>query len=362
VRLGDLVARLGGDTFAVLLPGADSATAEAVGRRLLRTLQHDLVVDDLHLALSASVGVARYPRDGRSSSELLRNADSAMHRVKERHGGDVRFYQPQMHIDALDRIRLDHAMRRGLAQGDFRLLYQPQVDLASGGVVGAEALCRWTDADLGEISPSRFIPVAEETGFIAELGDWVLREAVAQSVRWLAGGWRVPVSVNVSILQFQQPQFVARVAQVLVQAGLPPELLELELTESILVGDMDEILVQLHALAALGVRLAIDDFGTGYSSLGYLRRLPIHRLKIDRSFIQHLPDDASDSAITRTIVELAQALHLRVIAEGVENEAQRAHLASIGCDEFQGWLCAPALPALDFERLQPAPNCATLAA
>jgi EAL domain-containing protein (putative c-di-GMP-specific phosphodiesterase class I) len=247
-------------------------------------------------------------------------------------------------------------MRRGLAQGDFHLAYQPQVDLASGAVVGVEALCRWTDPDLGAIAPTRFIPVAEDTGFITELGNWVLDEAVAQAARWRAAGHPLPVSVNVSSLQFQQPAFVHRVARVLQDSRLPPELLELELTESILVGDIDAVLLQLRALAALGVRLAIDDFGTGYSSLGYLKRLPIHRLKIDRSFIQRLPEDASDAAITRTIVELGRALHLRVIAEGVETEAQREHLASLGCDEFQGWLYAPALPVAALqERLGWAP-------
>jgi EAL domain-containing protein (putative c-di-GMP-specific phosphodiesterase class I) len=279
-----------------------------------------------------------------------------MHRVKEGHGGDLRFYQPQMNVDRLDHIRLDHAMRRGLAQGDFHLAYQPQVDLPSGAVVGVEALCRWTDPDLGAIAPTRFIPVAEDTGFITELGNWVLDEAVAQAARWRAAGHPLPVSVNVSSLQFQQPAFVHRVARVLQDSRLPPELLELELTESILVGDIDAVLLQLRALAALGVRLAIDDFGTGYSSLGYLKRLPIHRLKIDRSFIQRLPEDASDAAITRTIVELGRALHLRVIAEGVETEAQREHLASLGCDEFQGWLYAPALPVAALqERLGWAP-------
>jgi EAL domain-containing protein (putative c-di-GMP-specific phosphodiesterase class I) len=193
--------------------------------------------------------------------------------------------------------------------------------------------------------------VAEETGFISELGDWVLHQSAQQARRWMDLGRPVPVSVNVSILQFQQPLFVERVGQVLAEQGLPAELLELELTESILVGDVEEILAQLRALAALGVQLAIDDFGTGYSSLGYLRRLPIHRLKIDRSFIHRLPDDESDAAITRTVVELARALHLRVIAEGVENTAQRDHLAALGCHEYQGWLCAPALPAEEFDRL-----------
>jgi len=281
----------------------------------------------------------------------MSHADHAMQRVKQRRGGDVRFYQPQMNIDRLARLKLDHAMRRALPQGRFSLHYQPQLDLASGRVIGAEALCRWHDTELGPVSPARFIPVAEETGFIAELGDWVLREAVGQAAQWRARGIELPVSVNVSLLQFQQPQFVERVVQTLASAQLPARLLELELTESILADDLAQVLAQLHQLAQAGVQLAIDDFGTGYASLSYLKQLPIHRLKIDRSFIQRLPADASDAAITRTIVDLARALKLQVIAEGVETAEQHDYLASIGCHEFQGFLFSPAVPAAQFEAL-----------
>ena len=248
------------------------------------------------------------------------------------------------------RMRLDHAMRQALASQRFRLHYQPQIDLKTGNVVGAEALIRWRDPELGEVSPGQFIPVAEETGFIIAIGDWVLEQAVRQAARWRDDGNALPVSVNVSALQFQQDDFIDRVASVLADHRLAGELLELELTESILVHDADEALARLSRLSQLGVRLAIDDFGTGYSSLAYLKRFPIDRLKIDRSFVKDLPADTSDGAIVRAIVQLAQALSMKVIAEGVETEPQRAFLLELGCDEFQGFLYAPALDALSFEQ------------
>jgi EAL domain-containing protein (putative c-di-GMP-specific phosphodiesterase class I) len=236
-----------------------------------------------------------------------------------------------------------------LQEGQFRLHYQPQIALGSGQVIGAEALLRWRDPLRGEISPGEFVPVAEESGFIVAIGEWVLQQAVEQAARWLRMGWRMPVAVNVSALQFQQSQFAETVAHALRASGLPPALLELELTESILLRDAEEALRRLQSLAALGVGMSIDDFGTGYSSLGYLKRFPIQRLKIDRSFIQGLPGDASDAGIVNAIIQMGQALRLHVIAEGVETEAQRDFLRRAGCDEFQGFLYAPALAAADFE-------------
>ncbi len=253
------------------------------------------------------------------------------------------------------RMQLDHAMRQALASQRFRLHYQPQLSLKTGQVVGAEALIRWRDPELGEVSPGQFIPVAEETGFIIPIGDWVLEQAVRQAARWRADGFAMPVSVNVSALQFQQAGFIDRVAAVLRDHALPGALLELELTESILVHDANHALARLSQLSQLGVRLAIDDFGTGYSSLAYLKRFPIDRLKIDRSFVKGLPGDDSDGAIVRAIVQLAQAMAMTVIAEGVETEPQRALLLALGCDEFQGFLYAPALDAFSFEqRVRPA--------
>ena len=303
------------------------------------------------VGVTGSVGIAMYPADGRTVNDLIKNADAAMYQAKESGRAGFRFYQPRMNADLLARMRLDHAMRGALERGDFRLHYQPQVALNGGAMVGAEALLRWRDSELGEVSPADFIPLAEATGFIVTIGDWVLREAVQQAARWRAQGRSIVVSVNVSALQFQQPGFVDRVEAVLGEAGLPATLLELELTESILVQDADEALARLHALDRLGVGLAIDDFGTGYSSLSYLKRFPIGKLKIDRSFVKDLPGDESDSGIALAVIQVARAQKLRVIAEGVETAAQRDFLRVAGCDEFQGFLCAPGLSVADFERL-----------
>ncbi|HSV70476.1 MAG TPA: EAL domain-containing protein [Methylibium sp.] len=350
VRQVDTVARLGGDEFVLLLDQTDARGAETIARRVIEVLGEPFGLDGMNFSVTASIGIALYPNDGETMNDLVKNADAAMYRVKERGRAGFRFYQPQMNVDLLARMKLDHAMRIALERGDFRLHYQPQVDLASGAVVGAEALLRWRDADLGDISPGEFIPVAEESGFIVALGDWVLRDAVRQAAAWQADGRELLVSINVSALQFQQPGFAGRVAAVLAEHGLPARLLELELTESILIQDADEALARLRALDQLGVQLAIDDFGTGYSSLGYLKRFPIRRLKIDRSFIRGLPGDESDAGIAVAVIQLARALRLRVIAEGVETVAQRDFLREAGCDEFQGFLYAPAMAASDFEK------------
>ncbi|MEN6587152.1 MAG: EAL domain-containing protein [Sulfuricella sp.] len=350
LRQVDMASRLGGDEFVLLLTQTDARGAETTARRVLEDLAKPFTLDDINFTVTCSIGIALYPDDGVTIDDLIKNSDSAMYHVKERGRSDFRFYQRQMNIDLLSRMKLDHAMRLALENGDFRLHYQPQVDLASGDIIGTEALIRWHDKDLGQISPAQFIPVAEETGVIVAIGNWVLTHAVQQAALWHAQGRQLVMAVNVSALQFQQANFVASVAEALSAAGLPPDRLELELTESILVRDADEALKRLRALAELGVKLAIDDFGTGYSSLSYLKRFPIHRLKIDRSFISELPDSDSDAAIVRAVINLAQALKLRVIAEGVETEMQRHFLVTAGCDEFQGYLCTPALSHEAFEQ------------
>jgi diguanylate cyclase (GGDEF)-like protein/PAS domain S-box-containing protein len=351
VRQIDTVARLGGDEFVLLLNQTDACGAELIARRVHEALSAPFLLGGMNFSVTGSVGIAMYPADGRTTNDLIKNADAAMYQAKESGRAGFRFYQPRMNADLLARMRLDHAMRGALERGDFRLHYQPQVALNGGAVVGAEALLRWRDCELGEVSPGEFIPVAETSGFIVTIGDWVLREAVQQAARWRAQGRSLVVSANVSALQFQQPGFVDRVEALLGEAGLPAALLELELTESILVQDADEALERLHALDRLGVRLAIDDFGTGYSSLSYLKRFPIRKLKIDRSFVKDLPGDESDSGIALAVIQVARALRLRVIAEGVETAAQRDFLREAGCDEFQGFLCAPGLSVMDFEQL-----------
>ena len=349
LREVDLVARLGADEFALLIHQADARGAEHAARRVQEAMARPFCFDTLSFTVTCSTGIALFPGDGSSADELLGSAEQAMHWVKESGRAAFHFHQPRKDVDLLSRMRLDHAMRQALQEGQFRLHYQPQINLSNGQVIGAEALIRWRDPLRGEISPAEFIPVAEESGFIVAIGEWVLHQAVEQAARWLRQGWRMPVAVNVSALQFQQSQFADTVAHALRASGLPPGLLELELTESILLRDAEEALRRLQSLAALGVGMSIDDFGTGYSSLGYLKRFPIQRLKIDRSFITGLPGDASDAGIVNAIIQMGQALRLHVIAEGVETEAQRDFLMRAGCDEFQGYLYAPALGPQEFE-------------
>ncbi len=354
LRQQDTLARVGGDQFAVMVGQADEQAASVTARRILnvvaqpsddaQTLQH------LQFTLTCSIGVALCPSHGFTGDELLRRAEAAMRAVKLAGRANFRMHQARGEVDRREHIRLDHAMRQALASSRFRLQYQPQFDLASGRLVAAEALLRWRDPQLGEISPARFIPVAEDSGFIIALGEWVLAQAVRQAALWHARGIAVPIAVNVSALQFQQTHFVDRVASVLAVSGLPAHLLELELTESILVHDANDALLRLQALAELGVRLSIDDFGTGYSSLAYLKRFPIGTLKIDRSFIGGLPGDERDVGIVRAVLQMARALGKQVVAEGVETEAQRDFLRQEGCDLVQGWLYAPALDSLSFEQ------------
>ncbi|MEY4563687.1 MAG: hypothetical protein RLZZ618_2964, partial [Pseudomonadota bacterium] len=349
LRSLDTVARLGSDEFVLLVHQADIPGAEITARRVIEAMSRPFVLDDVAFTVTCSIGVALGPSDGSNLDELIRRADAAMHRVKELGRASFRFHQPQRDVAQRSQMQIDHAMRQALVSGHFRLAYQPQVNLATGLVVGAEALIRWRDPVLGDVSPGEFIPLAEESGFIIAIGDWVLAQAVRQAAAWRASGLHMPVSINVSALQFQQADFIDRVASTLKAADLPPHLLELELTESILIHDAEDALHRLRGLAELGVMMAIDDFGTGYSSLGYLKRFPIARLKIDRSFVQNLPDDPSDVAIANAIISLARAMRLRVIAEGVETEPQRQWLVDAGCDEFQGFLYAPALDVAAFE-------------
>jgi diguanylate cyclase (GGDEF)-like protein len=351
LREVDILSRVGGDEFVAYLHEADPHGAEIVARRILTLLADAFSIDDVKFTLGCSIGVAMYPDDGLEMDELIQCADTAMVSVKERGRGNFRFYQPQMNVDLLSRMKMDHAMRQALLQADFQLHYQPQISLCHGGLLGAEALIRWHDPVMGAVSPGSFIPLAEESGFIIQLGQWVLEEAVRQAAHWEQAGLAVVVSVNVSALQFQQAGFVEKVARVLRESNLSPALLELELTESILVREADEAMARLHALKALGIMLAIDDFGTGYSSLAYLKIFPIAKLKIDRVFVSGLPADEGDCAIVGATIAMAQALKMTVVAEGVETQAQRDFLQSLHCTAFQGFLCSPALPADKFEIL-----------
>ncbi len=347
----DTLCRLGGDEFVVFVQDVDAHGAEVLARRLQDAMSQAFQIDGMTFSVGCSMGVALYPEDGKTLDALIQCADTAMYLVKARGRGSFRFYQPQMNVNLLSHIKMDHAMRLAMEQGLFQLHYQPQISLCDGRLLGVEALIRWFDAELGQVSPAQFIPLAEESGFITTIGTWVLEEAVRQAVLWQQAGTPVTVSVNVSALQFQQADFVDTVATVLKSAGLAAQWLELELTESILIQDAQEALNRLHALAAIGVALAIDDFGTGYSSLAYLKKFPIAKIKIDRSFVMGLPDDEGDRAIVSATIGMARGLKLSVVAEGVETPAQRDYLASLGCEAFQGYLCAPGLPAQALEQL-----------
>lgn len=351
IRQVDTAARLGGDEFVLLLHEADADGAEICARRVLDELRAPFAIDSMQFTVTASIGIALYPTDGNCMDDLIKNADSAMYHVKERGRSDFRFYQRQMNIGLLSRMKLDHAMRQALEKQNFRLVYQPQIAIPDGRLVGAEALIRWHDKELGEVAPGRFIPVAEESGVIVPIGNWVIRSAIAQVAEWQRAGHPIPrLAINVSALQFQQANFVELIAASISEHGVSSEVIELELTESILIRDVDEALRKLRALAALGIKLAIDDFGTGYSSFTYLKRFPIYKLKIDRSFIEELPNDDSNVAIVTAIINMAHALKLSVIAEGVETAAQLAFLEQLACDEMQGFLCSGALPAGEFAK------------
>ena len=352
LRGEDTVARLGGDEFVVLLedlPGIDAAAS--IAGKIAARLAEPLSVGGRELPLAASIGIALYPRDGRVPQDLLKNADTAMYRAKEAGRGGFCFFAGEMNMHALRRLTLENELRRALDGGELEVFYQPQVAMDSGRLLGAEALVRWRHPLKGLVAPADFIPVAEETGLIVALGEQVLRAACRQIADWQRRGLPpLTVAVNLSPRQFRQADLVATIAGILAETGADPARLELEITEGAAMQNADEAVAALRRLRAMGVGLAIDDFGTGYSSLSYLKRFPIDKLKIDRSFVQGVPDDGDDTAIVQAIAAMAGSLKLKLLAEGVESEAQRAFLESLGCAEAQGWLFGRALPAADFER------------
>lgn len=351
LRTEDMLCRLGGDEFVVYLHGGNADVAEMVARRMLYEMRRPFTLDGIGFSIQCSMGVAMCPQDGNTLDALIKQADTAMYRVKEQGRGNYGFYQPQMNANLLSRMQLEHAMRQALEHGRMAVHYQPQLDLSTGQIVGAEALLRWTDPKLGSVSPGVFIPLAEETGYIVTLGAWVLDQAVQQAACWMKAGQALVVSVNVSALEFRQPDFVDRLSSLLAAYGLRPEFLELELTESIL-QNAHEAARRLAEVSALGVAMAIDDFGTGYSSLAYLKSLPIRKLKIDQSFVRGLPSDAGDKAIVSAIVQMGHALRMEVVAEGVETEGQRMLLQQLHCNHYQGFLCSPALAPNAFDALR----------
>jgi predicted signal transduction protein with EAL and GGDEF domain len=345
------VARLGGDEFALGLPEVgDGAELARLVRRVLSELALPFEIAGHCLPAEASVGIAIYPDDGDSALTLLRNADTAMYHAKEAGRGTFQFFNAPMNERVSRRLSTETRMRRALDRGEFALHFQPLVYLADGRIAGAEALLRWPQADSSEISPAEFIPVAEDSGLIVPLGEWVLHEACMRARSWRQQGGGLRVAVNLSPRQFGQKDLVRTIEQGLQRCGLEPGGLELELTEGMLMHDADKAVHTLSELHELGVQLAIDDFGTGYSSLAYLKRFPIQKLKIDRSFIRDLNVDKGDVAIVTAIVAMARGLDLRVLAEGVETEAQARSLRTLGCEMAQGWHFGRPMPAQAFQQ------------
>lgn len=347
LREGDSAARLGGDSFTVLLPGL-SGSDEAVRfiDRLQQSLAQPYLVGGEPIYLTTSFGVAVYPADGDDAGVLLKHADNALHRAKEQRRGSWQFYTPEMKGLAMERMALESSLRRALEQEEFVLHYQPQIDAASGRLIGAEALLRWAPPGGGLLAPGAFLAVAEESGLIVPIDLWVLRNVCRQLAAWRAAGLQPPrVSVNLSARQFREPDLVATVAAILSENRVPAELLGLEITESAVMDDVARAATALAELKALGVHLSIDDFGTGYSSLNYLRLFPLDTLKIDRSFVVDLPHDPNSAGIVGAIIALARSLNLAVLAEGAENHAQLAFLRSHDCHDIQGYLFSAPLPA-----------------
>jgi diguanylate cyclase (GGDEF)-like protein len=355
VRDGDTVARLGGDEFVLILN--DQTKEDVVFRamqRILGEVSEPMTIGGRELFITCSAGVSIYPQDGDDVETLLKNADAAMYRAKERGRNNFQFYTSEMNALVNERLALEHNLRRALERNELLLHYQPKVALATGAIVGAEALVRWQHPEWGLVPPERFIPIAEETGLIVSIGDWILRTACEQNRAWQDAGLApITVSVNVSARQFRQNSLVETVTHTLSETSLSPEHLEIELTESMVMHHAESAVAILQRLKALGVRLSLDDFGTGYSSLSYLSRLPIDTLKIDQSFVRHIGDldQRDDGILAQAIISLAHSLKLGVIAEGVETETQLTFLTAKRCDEVQGYYFSKPVPADELARM-----------
>ena len=350
VRSGDTVSRVGGDEFIVLCPDCDSPeAASSLGDKLLGAIAQPYQIGDTELVITASIGIALYPDNGVDANSLIGNADAAMYLAKENDRNNCQFYSPDLNEKNLERLQLELRLRHALEANEFVLYFQPQIDAQSGELIGAETLIRWLDPIHGLIPPGRFIPLAEETGLIQPIGDWVLREVCRLLCRWQAQGLRrIPIAVNLSARQFKQNNFIESITGVLAETGVEPRLIELELTESMLMKDIQQTTAKLKELKSMGFSISVDDFGTGFSSLNYLRHFPIDVLKIDQSFVRELFDDEAALAIIDSIIALANALRMRTVAEGVETQAQQEMLQQHGCDTLQGYLIARPLPEAEF--------------
>ena len=353
LRAMDTVARLGGDEFVLVLSdqkGEPSVSGEL--QRIVESFSQPFAVDGRDVFITASVGVALYPQDAKDPETLMKSAELAMYRAKESGRNGYQLYTAEMQTRVTERLALEGKLRRALERGEFSLHYQPQVDLRSKRIFGVEALIRWNQPDLGMVSPAKFIPLAEEKGLIVPIRAWVVRTACRQCKAWQDAGLPpVTVAVNISARQFREKNLLQVVAQILTETGLNPRQLELEVTESVIMHDAQQIIASLQAFRDMGVKLSVDDFGTGYSSLSYLKRFPVDRLKIDQSFVHDLGSDADDAAIAQAVITLGHTMGLRVIAEGVETPEQLAFLRRHECDEMQGYLFGKPMPADEFAKL-----------
>jgi len=353
MREDDTVARLGGDEFVVALFDIDGEeTVLNAMQRIIAEMTRPFPFGDRDLYVTCSIGVSLYPKDGEDGITLLRNADTAMYRAKELGRNGFRFYTSDMNDRAVERLLVETRLRSALERNEFSLAYQPIVDLQTGQITSVEALARWNNPVDGEVPPARFIPIAEETGLILPIGDWVLRTACAQVKSWLDAGLpAVRVAVNLSARQFSRERLLQSIGAALASSGLDPHYLELELTESVLMQNADTVVETLRMLKAMGISLSIDDFGTGYSSLSYLRQFPVDRLKIDRSFVQDIDKDAGNALIVNAVTSLGRSLDLKVVAEGVETAAQMNFVRERGCHESQGYMICRPLAAGDMAEL-----------
>ena len=347
LRKSDVVARLGGDQFTILLRKTDSRAVAAVARKILAAVLKPLMIQGQECRVTASIGISLFPSDAQDEETLNKNADAAMSAAKEDGSNNFRFHSGEIKTQSTERLMLESSLRQALERNELLLHYQPKRDLVHGDISGAEALLRWRHPDLGLLPPNRFIPLAEETGLIVPIGRWVLETACAQNMAWQRAGLpAIQIAANLSPRQFADPDLLDDIRAALEKSGMPPQLLELEITESMVMQNLERTLRVLKAMKELGVALAIDDFGTGYSSMALVKQLPIDTLKIDRSFVRDLADD--DKAIADAIIALGRALDLTVVAEGVETAEQEAFLRAHRCDEIQGYLISKPIPADEF--------------
>jgi len=353
VREGDTVSRLGGDEFTFIISDiTHPQDAVLVAQKILNVMSHSFQVEGHEVHVTPSIGIAMYPSDATDADSLIKKADTAMYHAKEQGRNTFKFYLENTNINTLERLKLENDLRKALEKGELLVYYQPLIDQNTEQIISMEALVRWQHPSMGMIYPAKFIPIAEETGLIIPLGEWVLTTACTQTRIWHDAGFStLRIMVNLSARQFKQQNLVNTIRQVLQKTGLDPHYLELELTEGIIMQNNMAILKTLHELKALGILLSIDDFGTEYSSLSYLKRFPIDTLKIDRSFVQDITTNPDDAAIVTAIIAIAESLKLKIVAEGVENKEQAAFLRKLHCNNIQGYVYSHPLPAVDIGHL-----------